>query len=501
MTRTSPSFPPGFGWVALTLAVVAAIAVSVGGVVPQFGQSVVAVQGPSGGAVAGDDQGSTGSGSGGTGGTTGTGGTSGSAGTSTGGSKGSAGKSGAATQAGQCAAGKNGGATDVGVTGSEIHVASTIVTSGVGAGFLGEAVDGMQAAINQANNAGGICGRRLTIETVNDGWDGPTGAGYINNYIQSKKVFALVGEPDSQGLDAAVGSQTIDNAGIPVVGTDGMLASQYRDPWVWPIAASTVTNMHIIAKHSHDNGAHKVGIVYDSVYKFGKEGAAAFQAEAGRVGEQAPGSGCGQGFCGISPDQTDYSTSIAQFNSYCSPCDAVVLLLEPQPAETWMRAESNVHTDSWATKLYGGEPLFDDQVGKACGDPCGAMIVWTGYRPSIQPFDSGAVSTYCQALKSVSPKADCHNEFTEGAYIGTQLFIKAAQLAGPALTRASLKAALNSITFSSGMAADLHFGTGLPHLANVTMAAFGDDSVGGFNGWNYLQSGFVADPAPGSDMP
>jgi ABC-type branched-subunit amino acid transport system substrate-binding protein len=499
MSGSARSFPPGFGWIALTLAVIAAVVMSVGGVVPNFGQSVVAINGPSGG-TGGSGTGP--SASAGTGGTNGSSGTSGTAGTSTG--SGGAGKpaaGGGATAA--CASGRNGGATDIGVSATEIHVASTIVTGGYGGGFLGEAVDGMQAAINQVNNAGGICGRRLTISTVNDNWDRTSGAGYINNFIQSKQVFALVGEPDSEGLDAAVASHAIDDAGIPVVGTDGMLSSQYRDPWVWPVAASTVSNMHIIAKYARDNGAHKVGIVYDSVYKFGTEGAAAFKAEAGRLGLQAPGSGCGQGFCPLSPSQTDYSSSIAQFNSYCAPCDAVVLLLEPQPAESWMRAESNVRTDSWATKLYGGEPLFDQQVGTTCGDPCNGMIVWTGYRPAIagSQFYTGPVATFCQALKSVRQADDCQNEFTEGAYIGTQLFIKAVQIAGPNLTRAGLRAALNSMTFSSGMAADLHYGTGLPHLANTSMAAFGDNFSGSFNGWNYLQSGYIPDPAPGSDMP
>ncbi|MGI8609333.1 MAG: ABC transporter substrate-binding protein [Candidatus Dormibacteria bacterium] len=508
MNSQSQAFPPGYGWVALTVAVVAALIMSAVAVVPNFGERVVAVNGPSGSANGGTSTTQGGPASGTTNGTTGTSGTSGTSGgaATSGGLAGGAATSGGlaggsgpgSPQGFQCAPGRNGGATDAGISATEIHVASTIVTSGPGAGFLGEAADGMQAAINQVNNAGGICGRRVTITTINDGWNGPTGAGYINNFIQSKQVFALVGEPDSEGLDAAKKNGSIDNAGIPVVGTDGMLKSQYQDSWIWPVAASTVTNMHIIAKHAHDNGAKKFGIVYDSLYKFGLEGAAAFKAEVGRVGGQAPGTGCAQGFCGISPDQTDYSTSIQQFNSYCAACDAVVLLLEPQPAETWMRAEANVATSSWAKTLYGGEPLFDDQVGAACGDPCNHMIVWTGYKPAIQPFDDGAVATYCQALRSVRPQDDCHNEFTEGAYIGTQLFIKAALLAGPNLTRANLKQALDTMTFQSGMASDMHWGSN--HLANLTMAAFGDNFSGSFNGWNYLQSGFLPDPAPGSDM-
>jgi hypothetical protein len=167
----------------------------------------------------------------------------------------------------QCAAGQNGGTTAPGVT---------VVTTGEGAGFLGEAAYGMKAAINDANNGGGICGRKISLTTLNDAWNGPSGLSDIQGFI-SQNYFALVGEPDSEGLDAAVRSQTIDRAGIPVVGTDGMLKSQYNDPWVWPIAASTVSNMHIAAKYAVQQlHASRFGIVFDTSYKFGQEGAYAF---------------------------------------------------------------------------------------------------------------------------------------------------------------------------------------------------------------------------------
>jgi len=510
-------FPPRVGWVPLGIAAVAVTIMALWAASPQFSTQII-------GSVARGNDGNGGGGSGVTG--TGGGGTGvNQPGTAVGGGPGTShgtGGPGASANnpaAYQCAAGRNGGSTAPGVTGNEIHVASTIVTTGEGAGFLGEAVSGMQAAINEANNSGGICGRRVAMSTVNDGWVSTTGQGDIDAYINSGNVFALVGEPDSQGLAAAIDSHDIDRASIPVVGTDGMLADQYQDPWVWPVAASTVTNMHVAVDYAvHVLGAKTFGIVFDTSYKFGREGAAAFESEVKRetgsdiagYADNTSGNGCKQAYCGIETEgNTDYSSAIHTFNSTCQnvngsgkPCDVVVMLLEPQPMETWMSSEAQCNC-TWYKQLMGGEPLFDDNLGSNCAGECSGMMVWTGYHPAIQPFDSEkAVYTYAQSLKAVCPSCDPHNEFTEGAYLGTKMFIQACMKVGPNLTRQALANELNTDTFDFGLTAPFHYSTSLPHLANISMAVFSDNAPpnGSFNGWTYRNSGFRRDPSPGKDM-
>jgi len=508
--KSERSFPPGIGWLPYTIAILLALMVAAFAAAPQFSTKIVG----STGAVPGADQ-AVASADPGT--TTAPGGT---VTHTTGGAAAAAAAPGsvAANHATgiACAPGRNGGATDKGVTATQIHVASTIVTTGIGSGFLGEAADGIKAAIAQVNQAGGICGRRLTstdgskpIETINDGWDGPTGESDIQAWCQGGNVFALVGEPDSEGLRAALGSGTIDSCRLPVVGTDGMLSDQYWSPWVWPVAASTVTNMHIAADYAVKTlHANTFGIIYDNKYKFGQEGANAFCQQLHRLGKDVAG-GCGNGgntcqggFCGIDGDKGDYGNQeIPAFNADCKPCDVVVMLLEPKPAEEWVGGESG----SWYVHLMGGEPLFDDQVGGNCpGCGQGKMQVWTGYHAASQPFDSEkAVYTYCQALQAIRPADDCHNEFTEGAYLGTMMFIKAVQTVGDEnlpLTRDNLRAALDSQTFDLGLSQPLHYGSSLPHLANTSMAAFSENYSGTFNGWNYDATGFLPDPAPGQEL-
>jgi ABC-type branched-subunit amino acid transport system substrate-binding protein len=507
-------FPPGVGWIPVTIAVVAALVASTVAIIPQFRTRVVGT-GDAGQAVAGgpatDNGGGPATGPGvdsATGGSgshfvAGTRGSQGSAGTgSRAGAPGSSPGGGRAGAATACAAGQNGGNTAPGVSASEIDIATTDVTTGVGSGFLGEATQGMQAALNEVNSQGGICGRRVVLTARNDGWNQTAGQQIIQGFVNSN-IFALVGEPDSEGLYAAVKSGTIDHAQIPVVGTDGMLSSQYYDQYIWPVAASTVSNMHIIAQYAVSTlHANSFGIVYDTKYKFGAEGAAAFAQEVKRLGHSIGGAGspgCTNQYCGVSSDSTSYSTEIKAFNSACAPCDVVVMLLEPAPMVTWMQGESG--DTGWYRHLMGGEPLFDDNLGSTCGQSCNGMMVWTGYHPAIQPFDSeAAVSRFAHSLKAQCSSCDTHNEFTEGAYLGTRLFIAACQKVGPNLTRPALQQALASSTFDLGLSSGpLQFPSAFPRVANTHMAAFSDNASGSFNGWNYDSTGFLGDPAPTQD--
>ena len=491
------AFPPPVGLVPLLIAVGVAVVVSVGAVVPQFAEHTVR---PAAGSQAAElvNPNSTAAGPGGSAGHyVNQGGSAGSAG--------SVGSGGNNPNGYQCSPGKNGGKTAAGVSATDIHIATTDVTSGVGKDFLGEATQGMQAALNDQNNAGGICGRRIILDPpINSGWSREAGAQDIGNFIASNNEFALVGEPDSEGLAGAIDSGMIDRAQIPVVGTDGMLKDQYTDPWVWPVAASTVTNMHVIAQYAVAHGYNSFGIVYDTRYKFGQEGAQAFADELKRLGKSIngyPGDGCSQAYCGISADQSGgYSSAITTFDGACAPCDLVVLLLEPAPAHTWMQGEEEA-SHAWYKHLMGGEPLFDDGFASTCGGDCSNMMVWTGYHPAIQPFDvESAVNGFAQALARTCPSCDSHNQFTEGAYLGTRLFIAACKLVGPNLTREALKQVLNSNSFKLDLAAPLAYGNS--HRANTAMAAFSDNAPpnGSFNGWNYDQTGFLNDRDAAQDQ-
>src|SRR5205823_14105290 len=106
-----------------------------------------------------------------------------------------------------------------------------------------------------------------------DGWNVDNGNQLIQKYISCNCYFGLAVNPSSEGLRTALDSGAIDQAQFPVIGSDGMLIDQYQHPWIWPIATSTHSAMHVIAADAvATRGAKKIGIVYDYKYKFGQEG-------------------------------------------------------------------------------------------------------------------------------------------------------------------------------------------------------------------------------------
>jgi len=385
-----------------------------------------------------------------------------------------------------CNATNNGGATDLGVTATEIRLASTVVQSGLGASFLSSSPLAMKAVVNHVNAQGGICGRILTLNMVNDGWDQQRGLTFMRNFIK-EGYFALPVVPSSEGLTAAIDSGDIEKAGIPVVGTDGMLIQQYRSAWVWPVATATVSTMRAMTRYAHQKGSKTFALVYDEFYKFGREGADAWRAYVKKITGAEP-----KAFVGIQPGQSSYGTKIQQFNQACSnECDFVALLLEPGTAETWIAGRPQL-----GRKITSGaQTLFNERFAKNCGADCDGMLVWTGYNPPIGGLASlPDVRRFVQDVKAVSPTIDVTNQFLEGAYLGMSVFVEAMRQVGPNLTRKRLQTVLNSMTYRSDLASTLSW-TRTKRHANASAQAFSIRvENGSFAGFRNEQTGWVRDP-------
>ncbi|HEX2039707.1 MAG TPA: ABC transporter substrate-binding protein [Acidimicrobiales bacterium] len=399
----------------------------------------------------------------------------------------------------QCKAGQNGGTTDKGVSGNRIKLAATNVRSGTGSSFLGSAYIGMQAVVNRVNAKGGVCGRLLELRLVDDAWDAAKGAGYLASFAQGD-YFALPVVPSSEGLTTAINNKTISSAGIPVVGSDGMLKEQYSDSWVWPVATATVSTMRVMAKHAFDNGAKTFGIVYDNQYKFGIEGLDAFAAYV----KQLPGADLKEPV-GVPPGLASYSGEATTFNSRCNPaCDFVAMLLTPETANVYINSQvtEGERKRGFGRLLTGGaQPLFNERFARDCGKFCDGMLVWTGYNPPVGRLASEpAVAAYVDDVKSVDPGVDVNNQFLEGAYLGMKVFVEALQKVGPRLTRAAVRDVMNSMTYESDLVSSLTWGPQVPQqrFANLSAQAFKIVTASGsFVGFAEANTGFLRDPTPG----
>jgi ABC-type branched-subunit amino acid transport system substrate-binding protein len=413
----------------------------------------------------------------------------------------------------ECRAGANGGATDRGVTATSINLATTIVASGPGASFLAEMKYAMEAVQKQVNNSGGICGRRLNIETRDDGWNAQTGSQYLRNYIADRSKFGIPVGASSEGLQVVIKGNPVGDlelAHFPAVGTDGLAIDQYAksdgsaQPWVWPVATATVSSARIMADDAFKRGAKNMGVVFDNNYKFGKEAALAFSNEVKRLtgkgvlGQNA-NNNCDQRYCGIKAAEPSYSGDSARF--YGAKPDFVALFVEPETALTWMR-DPNTPAATSKDIPYGygaAQPLFTKQFEAQCRAKCDQMVVWSGFKPNVEKYaNDPAVVDYVRALQATNRQADPYNQFTESAYVGMQLLVQALKTVGADLTRDRLKAVLDGMSYPNALTLQgtLKFTPG-NRFSNITMQAFTMQYKGTPGGWRL---GVVArDPRPQVD--
>lgn len=413
--------------------------------------------------------------------------------------------------------GCKGGATDTGVTPDSIKLGATIVSSGLGSSFLGPVRIGMSAVVEQVNKKGGICGRKINLVLKDDGWERTRGQLFLRNLVQDEKVFALAVVPSSEGLDAA--ADELDADGVPVIGTDGMLVSQYTHQWFWPVATATVSLMHAIAKDAHDRGASRFSLVYDRKYRFGIEGAYAFNQAVRRLtnadidGYSNPfqNPGCTKRFCAIEAGQSGYNSDAKTVNDACFPagvtdntdqrCDFNALLLEPTEALTWYNSGGPT-PDAFATSGKGAgaaQPLFTRDFAQQCQKTCDKLVVWTGFNPPVERFAGlPGVQQYVADVRAQSATVDVNNQFLEGGYLGMRLTVEALRQAGSQLTRARVKSILNSITLDTGLTQPLSWKTS--RFANRSAQGFKINYASGFSGWSEATNGWVDDPWVGEDL-
>lgn len=423
--------------------------------------------------------------------------------------------------------GCNGGDTAPGVTKDSVKLGATVAESGFASAFLGEVSLGMEAVRTRVNRAGGVCGRKIEILSVDDGWKPDAGQRALENLVSSEKVFALAVSPSSEGLNQASKAGLFQREKVPVVGADGLNNTQFLDPYIFPVASATTTQVHVIMedawRRAQEAGVKlRPAIVFGNNYRFGVEGAYAFnQAYHRRSGEDIPGynsggTSCEQGsrYCGISADAGQYNSQISTVRQACSfngadACNFMLLLLEPATALAWMSQggpEVSKFGGGGCCGMAAAQPLFTDSFGRECKSPCDGMVVWTGYNPPLEQYrNQPAVGKFVNELKAQRGSADEFNQFTLGGYLGMTLLVEALERVGADLTRERLIEVIESMP---------PLQTGLTHPTGLQWRPLSADASGhyadrwaqGFRmnfqrqwaRWSFLRD-YIEDPWLGQD--
>src|SRR5206468_831523 len=141
-----------------------------------------------------------------------------------------------------------------------------------------------------------------------------------------------------------------------------------------------------MAINAYQRGARRFAIVFDKNYRFGREGALAFNNEIRRLTKKDVDGynsdlNCVRGFCGVLAGQGSYGTEVNQVNSSYENeggLDFLAMFLEPQTALTWMGTPGAPYVNPNANIIGIGlaQPLFTRDFAQSCKSKCHGMWVW-----------------------------------------------------------------------------------------------------------------------------
>lgn len=365
-------------------------------------------------------------------------------------------------------------ASDVGVTTRAVHIAAVSPQTGSFA-FIREAVGGIRSAVDAVNAAGGVCGRRLELSLMDDQDSTDRGIALIRGAAETH--FALVAMPGAAGLEALVESGGLDLLGIPVVGTTGITAAEYRSPWVWPVAPSPQSFARVVVRHAYQAGARRFAIVYQPE-SFSREILDGIQEVIADFDGAALVSARS-----LTPPGFDAGLRAAQMAEDCGgQCDAVVVALDPGTAISWFNANKEQGRAQGRVETSMTPYLFSRALVEACRSYCEGFLGWRGLRPPIAP-GGPSEALFSADVSATGPTLDTWNGTTEAAYQGVLLLADALARAGANPTRQRLRSILDTETFDGALThGSLSFMSSRetnPFLAPYRMTFNGES----FGGW------------------
>ena len=370
-----------------------------------------------------------------------------------------------------------GKATDTGVTGDTIKLGSTFAQTGPVSSISGPIQKGVQAYFNKVNAAGGVFGRKINFVTYDDGWDAQKGKAFIKKLVEQDHVFFLSVVPSSNGLDAA--KQYLESRNMPVIGSSGLIESQFQSPMQWPVGTSTRSATRILLLKNKADGVKNVAIIYLDLLA-GQEAYAAFKSGIPQIfgkpydkvrSAERRVSISGENWQSVWTDirnQTDSWQSQNGLPQTGVP-DFVYLAIDPTSAISAMQAAQQ---SGFKPKIGwgGGQPLYLSVVAQQGWARQTHLLAGTSYYPPQLAGQVPAVQDYISTVQRYyGTSVDINNPFLEGGYAGAALTIETIRRVGSCLTKDKIIKVANSYTgySAAGLTRPLNYKVG-NHYGNFS---------------------------------
>lgn len=290
-------------------------------------------------------------------------------------------------------------------------------------GELGSAMhQGAQAAFAAVNARGGIQGRSIVLNTLDDQYDVQKGLANVKQLMADPNTFALFNCMGTANVEAML--PMVLESGIPFFAPfTGAQLSRVSQRNVFNIRASYAEEAEKLVQHLNTLGIKRIAIAYQA-NSFGKEVFNATQRSMAKLGLPDGPSAT------VENNASDAAAAAAKI-AQAQP-EAVLIGLAGKPAMEFVKSFRALRR---GTSLYGLSVLGTSANIAALGaDGVGMALT------QVMPLPTNPVvpvsREFMQAWKAIGAKAEPSHLALEG-YINARVFCEALQRAGKNPTRAS----------------------------------------------------------------
>jgi ABC-type branched-subunit amino acid transport system substrate-binding protein len=319
-----------------------------------------------------------------------------------------------------------------GVTSTSVLVGTSLPFSGPAAAY-GVIANGTRAYFNYVDAHGGVDGRQIKLDILDDGYDPARTRANVQNLVLSKGVFGLV---DVLGTANNLAVRPfINQHQIPLVypATGSSLMAHPMNRYTFAIQVTYTVEGKVLTDYAVKNlHAKKIGVFYQND-DFGKEGLNAITARARRDGASV---------VDAEPyelTQTDFSSQALKIKN--AGADAVIIFAVPGPFITFVADAPKVGLKA---RILSSDVALAYVVVKALG-PLAEGMYFDAY--SVLPFaNNPKAALYRQVMRKYgTAKSTPIDTFTEVGFGAGQVFVEGLKRAGHNLTRAGFLRALQTL--------------------------------------------------------
>lgn len=319
-----------------------------------------------------------------------------------------------------------------GVSDTEVTFAQVAALDGP-ASALGLGMQlGLQAAFAEVNAAGGVHGRMLKLESMDDGYEPDRAVQQVQTVISSNNYIGLIG---AVGTPTSAATQPIaTEAGIPFVGPftgAGFLRNAELDN-VLNVRATYFAETEAWIEHLVDElGYSSVALLYQDD-GFGRVGLNGVNAALEKRGMTLAAEG--------SYKRNTVAVKKALLEIRKAKPEAVVMVGAYKPVAEFIKLSRKLKFNPTFVNIsFVGSEALAGELGDA-----GEGVIISQVVPFPWDASTPVVSKYQRALKAVAPEAEPGFVTLEG-YLTGRLAIEALQVAGAELTRAAYLEAMSGL--------------------------------------------------------